>query len=105
MPNAEYEIVDIENITHDMLAKVEQGFTLIINGLKEGDYKVSGSKIEVKDCAMLPVHFVSRNMGHKWVREFSPYDFKMWYNKDEDMITPIVLQLFHSVYKQPLYNA
>jgi hypothetical protein len=43
---------------------------------------------------MLPVNFVSRKTGHKYVTEFSPYDFRMWYNKEEDMITPIASQTF-----------
>lgn len=45
---------------------------------------------------MLPLHFASRKTGHKAVEKFAPYDFRYWYNKKEDMITPILYSTFEA---------
>ena len=68
----------------------------IISMLSAGEYEIAGEKVKVKDCGMLPLHFASRKTGHKAVEEFSPYDFRYWYNKDEDMITPILYSTFEA---------
>jgi hypothetical protein len=62
----------------------------IISKLPVGTHKIAGETVTVKPCGMLPVHFVSRKTGHKSVEEFYENDFSYWYNKKEDMITPIL---------------
>lgn len=59
-----------------------------------GTHMIAGEKVFVKKCGMLPVHFVSRKTGHKCVEEFGPKDFSYWYDKKEDMITPIADKTF-----------
>ena len=43
---------------------------------------------------MLPVHFVSAKTGHSLVKDFKTKDFSYWYDKSEDMITPIAEKTF-----------
>ena len=61
-----------------------------------GEHYIAGEKVIVKPCGMLPLHFVSRNTGHRAVKEFSPYDFSYWYNKKKDMITPVLETTFEA---------
>ena len=63
---------------------------VLIEKLSEGTYEIAGETVTVKNCGMLPLHFVSRKTGHKAVDGFKPKDFSYWYNKSEDMITPII---------------
>ena len=66
----------------------------LIEMLEPGEYQIAGETVKVKACGMLPVHFASRKTGHRAVSEFMPKDFSYWYNKSEDMITPIVYNTF-----------
>lgn len=68
---------------------------LILN-LQPGEYEIAGEKVVVKPCGMLPVHFVSAKTGHRAVEEFERQDFSYWYNKKEDMITPILSNTFEA---------
>ena len=61
---------------------------------ENGRFEIAGETVEVKDCGMLPVHFVSRKTGHPAVEMFKPKDFSYWYDKDSDMITPIAHRTF-----------
>ena len=67
---------------------------VLIEKLPEGIHEIAGEKVSVKNCGMLPLHFVSRKTGHKAVEEFKPRDFSYWYDKNEDMITPIIHSTF-----------
>lgn len=64
--------------------------------LQPGEYEIAGEKVKVKACGMLPVHFASRKTGHEAVAEFKEKDFSYWYNKKEDMITPIIYNTFEA---------
>ncbi len=68
----------------------------IISMLDEGEYEIAGEKVKVRECGMLPLHFASRKTGHRAVEEFTPYDFRYWYNKEQDMITPILYNTFEA---------
>jgi len=68
----------------------------LICGLGEGTHEIAGETVTVRNCGMSPMHFVSRKTGHDIVREFKPYDFSYWYNKKEDMITPILYATFEA---------
>jgi hypothetical protein len=94
IPKSNYKILDFESVTADTIEKVKKGMTLVVSNLKVGEHIIADNCITVKECGMLPVHFVSRKTGHKYVEEFSPYDFRMWYNNEADMITPIAAQTF-----------
>ena len=43
---------------------------------------------------MLPLHFVSRKTGHSAVAEFKEKDFSYWYDRESDMITPLLETTF-----------
>lgn len=83
--------VNIEVFEDVDIAKNEN---VIILNPEPGIHTIAGELVEVKECGMLPVHFVSRKTGHKYVREFEPKDFSYWYNKKADMITPIAAKTF-----------
>lgn len=66
----------------------------IISMLKPGKYTIAGESVTVKPCGMLPLHFVSRKTGHPMVKDFEPKDFSYFWDKDADMITPIIYNTF-----------
>ena len=66
----------------------------LITNLEAGEYEIAGVNVSVKECGMLPLHFVSRKTGHEIVAEFRHKDFSYWYNEKEDMITPILYKTF-----------
>lgn len=72
----------------------ENDNVVLIEKLDAGEYEIAGEKVEVKECGMLPLHFVSRKTGHKAVAEFEKKDFSYWYDKSADMITPILYATF-----------
>ncbi len=64
--------------------------------LTEGTHEVAGETVTVKKCGMLPLHFVSRNTGSKYTKEFEKNDFRLWYDEKSDMITPILDTTFEA---------
>ncbi|MGN1059489.1 MAG: glycoside hydrolase family 2 TIM barrel-domain containing protein, partial [Clostridia bacterium] len=66
----------------------------LITDLDVGVHEIAGETVSVKECGMLPLHFVSRKTGHAIVAEFQERDFSYWYNKNEDMITPLLYKTF-----------
>ena len=64
--------------------------------LTEGTHEVAGGTVTVKKCGMLPLHFVSRNTGSKYTKEFEKNDFRLWYDEKSDMITPILDTTFEA---------
>ena len=66
----------------------------LITDLEAGEHEIAGVKVCVKECGMLPLHFVSRKTGHEIVKDFLPKDFSYWYNQKEDRITPILYKTF-----------
>lgn len=93
---------DNKEITHNSIevevfrdTKVNENDNIVlIEKLEEGEYEIAGETVTVKNCGMLPLHFVSRKTGHSAVEEFEPKDFSYWYDKSEDMITPIINATF-----------
>lgn len=73
---------------------IEYDNTVLVQNLKEGIHQIAGENVEVKPCGMLSVHFVSRKTGHPAVAKFKEHDFSYWYNKEEDMITPLLNTTF-----------
>ena len=71
-------------------AAVADGAKAIFTELPNGNYTLFGSSFEVKACSMQPVNFVARDTGHKYVEGFDKKDFRNWYDKSCDYITPIL---------------
>ena len=63
-----------------------------IDDLKPGTYEIAGETVTVYPLSRNL--FVSRATGHPAVARFEKEDFKLWYNKKEDMITPIADRTF-----------
>lgn len=67
---------------------------VIINDLDEGEYSLGKFTFKVKKAGMRPLHFVSCKTKHPYVKDFNENDFRFWFNKKEDMITPILYKTF-----------
>ncbi|MBQ9747199.1 MAG: beta galactosidase jelly roll domain-containing protein [Clostridia bacterium] len=78
----------------ELVALAKSGRTVIVENLRPGVYDVDGHTLRVKNCGMRALHFVSRKTGHPLVEGFTPYDFRLWYDEKQDMITPILRNTF-----------
>ena len=83
-----------EELEKEIVEAAQSGKTVIIENLGIGEHTINGKKIKVKACGMRPLHFVSRKTGHTLVEDFGPYDFRLWYNEERDMITPLIRKTF-----------
>ena len=66
----------------------------LITDLPAGEHIIAGEKVVVKECGMLPLHFASRRTGHPAVASLEPRDVSYFYDKREDMITPLLKKTF-----------
>ncbi|MBQ3553160.1 MAG: glycoside hydrolase family 2 [Clostridia bacterium] len=85
--------------TFDFEVFARQPFTennniVLISDLDVGEHEIAGEIVKVKDGERRV--FVSRNTGHPAVDGFREHDFFMWYDKKEDMITPILRNVFEA---------
>jgi hypothetical protein len=87
------------------ISLAESGKTVVVETMPLGTHEVCGKEIRVKLCGMRPLHFVSRKTGHELVSEFEPYDFRMWYDESEDMITPILHTTFFAEGMKPILTS
>ena len=69
---------------------IENGGLLVMMELPLGEYTIAKKKVQIKNCSMLPLHFVSRDTGHPLVEGFKPDDFKYWYDGAVGYITPLL---------------
>ncbi len=101
-------IVSGEEFTEKQEALIEaakSGKTVLIQGLLPGVYDIDGTEVKVKPCGMRALHFVSRKTGHPLVEGFTPYDFRLWYNEDEDCMTPILRYTFLAEGMKPILTS
>jgi hypothetical protein len=89
----------------ELLSFVKKGGRLIFLELIPGCYEIFGSRLEVKNCGMLPLHFVSRNTGHPMVEGFKSDDFKLWYDSSREYITPLLEATFTSEDFKPILTS
>lgn len=84
------------SVNIEVFADVEipQNNRVVLISPEPGIHWIAGEEVQVQPCGMLPVHFVSRNTGHPWVKDFKSRDFSYWYSQKEDRITPIVRNTF-----------
>ena len=89
-------VISENSINIEVFADVSvvQNDNVIIINPDVGEHIIAGEKVTVKNCGMLPVHFVSRKTGHRFVEGFKEKDFSYWYDKSCDMITPIADKTF-----------
>ena len=101
-------IVDAANLEEEKDGLTEAarcGKTVIVNGLRPGEYQFGDIKIKVKSCGMRPLHFVSRKTGHPLTEGYTPYDFRLWYNDQADMITPMIRSTFIAEGAKPILTS
>ena len=79
---------DVEIPENDSIVWIEK--------LPVGTHEIAGEMVTVKPCGMLSVHFVSGNTGHPVISGFKPKDFSYWYDKEADMITPLLDATFEA---------
>lgn len=79
-------INNIDKIIKD----AENGSTVIVNNLEQGEYNIAGNTFKVKNCGMRSLHFVSCKSGHILTKDFEEDDFRFWFNEKSDMITPLI---------------
>lgn len=96
---------DYKENEEDILQVVSQGATVIFLELSEGEYEIGQSRVKVKSCGMLPLHFVSRNTGHGVVEGFEKNDFRLWYDLEKDYITPILETTFTAEQFKPILTS
>ena len=96
---------DFEAQKEELLKKAKNGETVIIQNLRPGIYDIDGKEVKVKACGMRALHFVSRKTGHPLVEGFTPYDFRLWYNEKEDMMTPILRYTFLAEDAKPILTS
>ncbi|OGO80993.1 MAG: hypothetical protein A2Y21_00580 [Clostridiales bacterium GWC2_40_7] len=77
-----------------ILSKVKNGANLVFLELPSGEYEFGGSKVSIKACGMLPVHFVSGKTRHQLVEGFCESDFRLWFDPKYDYITPLLETTF-----------
>ena len=98
-----YDASEIWTEMGTIMEEAERGKTVIINGLRPGEYQFRDTiKIKVKSCGMRPLHFVSRKTGHPLVEGYKPDDFRLWYNWKSDMITPLIRFTFTAEGAKPI---
>ncbi len=85
--------IDYNEKSFEVFEDVELGEcdnVVLIEKLEPGEYEIAGETVKVINCIFNQRHFLSRKTGHPIVKDFKPNDFRYWYSKDADMITPIL---------------
>lgn len=85
-----YNTFDFEVFVRQPFA--ENDNIVLISDLDVGEHEIAGEIVKVTDGERRV--FVSRKSGHPLVEGFREFDFSMWYDKKEDMITPILCNVF-----------
>ncbi len=85
---------DYDKRRKDLDELVKKGKKLVFMELPTGEYLLCGKTVSIKDSSMMPMHFVSRDTCHPWVAGFDRKDFRHWYNRKLDRITPILESTF-----------
>jgi hypothetical protein len=63
---------------------VKAGAVALVLEFPVGKHGVAGRKLEIEECGMSPINFVSRDTGHVFVKDFKPNDFRLWYDAKQD---------------------
>ncbi len=63
---------------------VRNGAVAIALELPTGHHLLGAAKVTIEPCGMNPINFLSRDTGHRLVRDFEPEDFKWWYDAKAD---------------------
>lgn len=106
--NGENEVVTYSTIELEVFEReddIPETKNEIIFNLTPGEYEIAGEIVRVQKCGMLPVHFVSRKTGHKAVERFLEKDFSYWYDKETEMLKPILYNTFEAEGFNPILTS
>ena len=70
--------------------------TVWITDLELGTHNIAGEEVTVERTPHGKQYFLSRKTGHPAVEGFAPGDFRMWYNKELDRLSPIATHCFRA---------
>jgi hypothetical protein len=70
---------------------VKKGKKVVFLELTAQKYAIANTKITVEKTGMSDFYFVSPATGHPLVKVFKPFDFRLWYNGKEGLITPLLV--------------
>ena len=73
---------------------VQSGACAVLLEWPEGTHRIASSDVNVTACGMGACHVVSRATGHPLVAGLRPEDFRLWYDPDADMVTPLLERTF-----------
>lgn len=73
----------------------ENSETVFITSLTNGTHEIAGETVKVTPVPYGDMtYFLSRKTGHPAVEEFGAKDFRMWYDKKLDRLSPLATQCF-----------
>ncbi|MBP3627461.1 MAG: hypothetical protein J6J39_05425 [Clostridia bacterium] len=75
---------------------VNEGKTLLISALNEGEYDIAGKNIRVTACRMSPIYAVSRDSGHPATEGLEPDDLAYCYDSVRDRLAPLIFATFEA---------
>jgi len=90
--DANSQVVSWQDFPVEVFADVtvpENDNIVFIDNLEKGKHEIAGETVEIIDSPLSPVYFLSRKTGHPAVAEFEPMDFRMWYDKSLDRLSPL----------------
>lgn len=92
----ESDVIIVDDYEHYKTGKekfdqlVKNGKILIFLELPANSYVIGNKTVIVEKTQMGDYYFVSPKTGHKLVKDFKPFDFKLWYNGKEKYIAPLL---------------
>ncbi len=75
-------------------AEVKKGKRVVFLELPEGEYHVAGTRVLVEKTTMGDYYFVNPQADHAITKSFKPFDFRFWYDGNQDLIRPILSYTF-----------
>lgn len=106
LPEADLIIIDsLEEFRaeeEEILNVVRSGAVLLFLSLSPGDFNLGDKRIILKECGMMPVHFVSLAKGTALPAGVDNRDFRFWYDPDVDRISPLLKNTFTAEGFSPL---
>jgi len=75
---------------------VNEGATLLISALNDGEYDIAGKSIKVTGCRMSPIYAVSRDSDHPCIKGLMPDDLAYCYDSAKDRLVPLIYATFEA---------
>lgn len=69
---------------------VSDGKNVVFIELPANEYRIGGTTLTVEKTIMGDYYFVSPETGNPLVKDFGPFDFRFWYDEQQQVIAPIL---------------